>query len=375
MDIVYLDHNASAPLRPEAKKAVYEALESPGNASSVHGFGRQARKRVEDARQQVAALAGIQNPAQIIFTGSATESNNTVLRAFAGRRVLVSAIEHSSVLEVAPDAQRIPVTADGIVDMVALKELLDEEEPPALVSVMTVNSETGVIQPVAEIAELARSKGALFHTDAVQAAGRLPLAPIVKNSDFLSLSAHKIGGPQGVGALLVPNDEAGAQLVPLLLGGGHERRRRAGTENVAGIAGFGAAATAAAQGIRAYGPDGHITKLRDRLEQEILKAAPGRAQVFGANAPRVGNTAYIGLPGTGAETQLMALDLDGIAVGGSGSACSSGSGRPSHVLQAMGLYGKGAGCALRISLGWSTTDADIDRCLAAWIRMYERTHA
>jgi cysteine desulfurase len=352
---VYLDYNAATPIKPAVVAAMTELLGRVGNPSSVHGFGRQARRAVETAREQVAALAGA-TPAQVIFTASGTEANNLALRGFPGRAVLVSAIEHESVLRAAPDAPRIPVAADGVIDLAALDALLARLDRPALVSVMLANNETGIVQPVAEVAALAHRHGALVHSDAVQAPGRLPLDLAARDVDLLTVSAHKCGGPQGAAALIARTDPA-----PLLVGGGQERGRRAGTENVAALAGFGVAA-ALAVGELAEAPS--IARLRDGLEARV-RALSNRAVVIGAGQARLPNTSCIALPGAKAETQVMALDLAGIAVS-AGSACSSGKVAASHVLAAMGLPRRLVGSAIRISLGWTTSDGDIDRFVAAW---------
>ena len=363
MDSIYLDYNATAPIRPEVLDLITKVMGGVGNASSVHRYGRTARKYVEDARAQVAALCHVE-PEQVVFTSGATESNNTFLQAFKNKRILISAIEHPAVLQSAPHAEKIPVTRDGIIDMDAYQKMLNDGEPPALVSVMLVNSETGVIQPVAEMAKLAREKGVLFHTDAVQGAGRVDLNMAKLGVDYMSLSAHKMAGPQGVGATII---RAGVDVPRFMLGGGQEKNHRAGTHNTAGIAGMGLAAELAQKNMTQYED---ITKLRDRMESEIRKIS-NSAVIYGANAPRVGNTSSIGLPSMPAETQLMALDLDGIAVS-SGSACSSGSFKPSHVLTAMGANEAEAKSALRISLGWATTSAEIDHFIKAWSKLAER---
>ncbi|WP_029014054.1 cysteine desulfurase family protein [Niveispirillum irakense] len=364
-DMVYLDWNATAPLRPEARAALIGALDHIGNPSSVHGFGRRARRLVEDAREQVAALAGA-SPAQVTFTGGGTEANNQAL-ALAGdkRRLLVGATEHASVLEVRADAVAVPVDGDGLIDSAALAALLAADSQPALVSIQAVNNETGVIQDMASLAAIVHAHGGWLHSDAVQAAGRIPIDMAAWGCDLLSLSAHKIGGPHGVGALLAV---AGIPLAPLLRGGGQERRMRAGTENVAGIAGFGAACAASLAGLADYAA---LSLLRDRLETAVLALAP-TAQIIGAGAPRVANTSCIALPGVPANSQLMAFDLAGIAVS-AGSACSSGKVKSSHVLRAMGLEEALAGAAIRVSLGWDSTEADIDRFIACWDRIAART--
>lgn len=366
---VYLDYNATAPIRPEAAAALQAALAAPGNASSVHGFGRAARKRVETARAQVAALVGAA-PAQVIFTGSGTEANNLALNAVpAGdaARILVSAGEHDSVLAAAPRAERIPLASDGRVDLERLAALLEAGPRASLVSVMLANNETGVIQPLAEVARLARAQGALLHCDAVQAAGKVALDMAALDADLLSLSAHKLGGPQGVGALVVRD---GITLRPLLRGGGQERRQRAGTENVAGIAGFGAAAAMAR---RDLDQSAGLARLRDHLEAEVRALCP-TVTVHGAAAPRLPNTACLSMPGVAAETQVMALDLAGVAVS-AGSACSSGKVQASHVLQAMGVPEAEAGRAIRVSLGWASRAADIGAFVAAWSALYSRRSA
>lgn len=351
---VYLDYNATAPLRPEALDAMTAALSTVGNASSLHGFGRQARRTVEDARERVAALVGAR-PAQVVFTAGGTEANNQALRACGRTRVLISAGEHDSVLQAVPQALRIPLRRDGLVSLAKLASLLAEEPAPALVSLQLANNETGVMQPVAEAAALAREFGALVHCDAVQAAGKVPVDFALLGIDLMTLSAHKLGGPQGIGALVVADD---VELRPLLRGGGQERGRRAGTENVAAIAGFGAAALAARQGL------GRLQVWRDAFEAELMALGPA-VTIFGAAAQRLPNTTCVALPGLAAESQLMALDLAGVAVS-SGSACSSGKVAPSHVLAAMGATEAEAQAALRISTGWASGQDDYARFLEAW---------
>jgi len=355
----YLDWNATAPLRPEAAVAIADALAQGGNPSSVHRSGRAARQLLEQSREAVAVLAGA--PADgVVFTSGGTEANQLTLLGSGRARVLVSAVEHSSVLQGMPDAERIPVDSDGRVDPSALAALLEADDRPALVSVMLANNETGVIQPVAEIAAVAHAHGALFHCDAVQATGKIPLSLAQTGADFLTLSGHKIGGPAGIGALIVAS---GAEVTPLLRGGGQERNRRAGTENLAGIAGF--AAAAAASHPAEYD---RVRALRDRLEA----ALPSDAVVIARGASRLPNTSAIAMPGVPAETQVIALDLDGVMVS-AGAACSSGKVGPSHVLAAMGLAPKIASATIRVSLGWSTTEADIGHFLDAWRALYRRT--
>ncbi|MGE0256766.1 MAG: cysteine desulfurase family protein [Alphaproteobacteria bacterium] len=360
----YLDHNATTPVRPEAAAAVAEALARGGNPSSVHRFGRLARRAVEEAREVVAALAGA-DPAGVVFTAGGTEANNLALTGAGRRRVLVSAVEHASVREARDDAIAIPVDAEGIVRLDALADLLAADPLPALVSVMWANNETGAIQPVADVAALARVHGALFHCDAVQAAGRLPLDMSAAGIDLMTLSAHKLGGPQGAGALVLRD---GIEVAGMLRGGGQERGRRAGTENVPAIAGFGMAAALAAGSLA--DESARLAALRDRLEAEARARVPA-ATIHAAAAPRLPNTCCIGLPGLRGEVQVVALDLAGVAVS-AGAACSSGKVAPSHVLAAMGLDAAAAGEAIRVSLGWTTTDADIDRFLDAWTALAAR---
>jgi len=354
----YLDHNASSPLRPEARAAMERALAACGNPSSVHGAGRAARRVVEEAREPVAALVGVK-PDNVIFTSGGTEANARALRgAIEGAmevgeritRLFVSAVEHDSVLKTAAAlAERvpglrletIPVTADGVIDLAATT--LHEGKGRALIAVQAANNETGTIQPVDGI-------DALLCVDAVQRPGR------TGNASYISLSAHKIGGPQGVGALIVRDD---APFAAQLLGGGQERGLRAGTENVAGIAGFGAAAAAWTT---------MSSELRDRFEQGL------KGPVFGKAAARLPNTSCFALPGIAAETALMALDLDGVMVS-SGSACSSGKVKLSHVLKAMGVPAELARCALRVSFGWNSTDADVVASLSSIARLVERRKA
>jgi len=356
---VYLDYNATAPLRPQARAAVEAALELTGNPSSVHRYGRAARKIVEDAREAVAALARAK-PAEVVFTSGASEANAQALTACGRSRVLVSAVEHASVLDAAPEATRIPVDREGIVDLDALDAMLAIDRRPAVVALMLANNETGVVQPVAKAAAIARRHGALLLCDAVQGAGKLEIDFASLGADMMSFSAHKLAGPQGTGALIVSEQvEIGA----LIRGGGQERGRRGGTENLPGIAGFGAAAEIAA-GMR---DRVRIRALRDRLEREARARVP-EARIFGAGAPRIGNTSSIALPGRPAATQVMALDLAGIAVS-AGAACSSGKVKASHVLEAMGVGPDLADHAIRVSLGWATGEAEIDRFLEAWSAM------
>ncbi|HSI00035.1 MAG TPA: cysteine desulfurase family protein, partial [Reyranella sp.] len=330
----YLDHNATSPLRPAALDAMVEALRSGGNPSSVHRPGRAARARIDKARRQVAGLVG-GLPGEIVFTSGGTEANNMALHGNGRQRVLVSAIEHESVLKAVPGAERIAVDRNGVIDLAALERML--AGGPALVSVMLANNETGVIQPISEVVRLARVAGALVHCDAVQAAGKVPVDLHGLGVDYLSLSAHKLGGPTGAGALVV---RAAAPFAPDRVGGGQESHRRAGTENVAGLAGFGAAAEASRDGL-------DVAALRDRIEASLPMA-----MVHGAGAPRLPNTSCLSMPGVNAETQVMALDLAGVGVS-AGAACSSGKVTRSAVLAAMGVEAADADAAIRISCGWN----------------------
>ena len=370
-DRVYLDWNATTPLRPEARQAMAAAWEVAGNPSSVHAEGRQARRLMEDARAAVAAAVSAR-PQDVVFSSGGTEANALALtpglRRAGGesvRRLLVSAIEHTSVLSggrfAAEAIGPIKVTGSGLVDLDHLRERL-AEGVPALVSVMLANSETGAIQPVAEIAGIVHAAGGLLHVDAIQGFGKIPFDIKSIKADLVTLSAHKIGGPKGVGALVMAEEVQG--LDPLLRGGGQELGRRAGTENVAGIAAFGAAIRAAMAALQ--GDAERLQGLRARLEAG-LKLTPGMI-LFSADAPRLPNTALFTVPGLKAETAVIGFDLGGIAVS-SGSACSSGKVQPSHVLAAMGFDRELAKGAVRLSMGWSSSEADIDLVLEAWRKL------
>ena len=361
--VAYLDHNATAPVRPEAAASLAAALAEGGNPSSVHGPGRAARSLVEAARRDVAALVGAA-PAQVIFTASGTEANNQALRATGREAAVISAIEHDSVLKARQDALHVPVGQDGTIDLAALDRLLASAAAPAVVSVMLANNETGVIQPVAVVAEICARHGALLHCDAVQAAGRITVDMPSLGVDYLTLSAHKIGGAPGAGALVARAD---APLEAFIRGGGQERGMRAGTENVPAIVAFGVAARIARETMSDFT---RIAALRDAMEARLLAIAPD-AQVFGVSAARLPNTTQISMPGVKSETQVIALDLDGVAVS-AGSACSSGRVETPRVLTAMGVDEATASSAIRISLGWTTTEHDIDRLVASWRALYER---
>lgn len=357
----YLDWNATAPLRPQARAAMAAALDLVGNPSSVHAEGRAARAVVEAAREEVARLAGAR-PAEVVFTSGASEANNWVVRS-PWSRIAGARIEHDSVLAPATAGNaafvEIAVREDGTVDPGALADdALGPDPARTLVTLQMANNETGVIQPVAELAARAAALGCHVHTDAVQAAGRMPLQFRELDVDTMALSAHKIGGPKGIGALVVRDAN---RLAPLIAGGGQERRRRAGTENVAAIAGFGAAASAAMEELDGVG---RIAALRDRLEHAVRAVTP-QVVVVGASAARLPNTSLIAMPGLSAEMLVIKLDLAGFAVS-AGAACSSGKVGASTVLQAMGLPDAIARGAVRISLGAETRDEDIERFVDAW---------
>jgi cysteine desulfurase len=359
----YLDWNATTPLRPQAAAAMVAVFAGCGNPSSVHQWGRTARRAIEQARSALGALFDAA-PDRVVFCSGGTEANHLALLGSGRGRILASAVEHDSVRRAVPEAEQIPVDRDGVVMLDTLDGLLAADARPALVSIMLANNETGVLQPTAEIAAIARAHGALFHCDAVQAAGKIALDAAEIGADLVTLSAHKLGGPPGIGALVATSD---LELTPLVRGGGQERGRRAGTENLAGIAGFAAAAIAAAEEIAVYD---RVHALRAALEAEVQMVAPD-AVVLGAGAPRLPNTAAIAMPGVAAETQVIALDLDGVMVS-AGAACSSGKVGPSHVLEAMGVGPDLARSTIRVSLGWGSSEADIDHFLRAWTKLYRR---
>ena len=363
---IYLDYNATQPIRPEAREAMLAALAEPSNASSIHRHGQEARRIVEQARSEVAGLIGA-DPGEIIFTAGATEANATALGGLAVDRILVSTIEHPSVAKAVPDALRLPVDRHGIVDLGTLEECLGRIRGSALVSLMLVNNETGVIQPVEEASRIVHAHGGFLHSDAAQAAGRIPIDVGRLGVDLLTVSSHKIGGPQGAGALYVRD---GGALEPLLRGGNQEGRRRAGTENVSAIAGLGAAARLALSDLA--GADA-FASLRDRVETRLRSVAPDLV-IHGAERPRIANTSCFGAPGLLAETAVIALDLAEISVS-SGAACSSGAVEPSPVLLAMGVPEDVAREAIRVSFGWATEPEDLDRLVESWSLVYRRTRA
>ncbi len=356
---IYLDANASEILRPEARAALLAALGMRGNPASVHADGRGARRLLEDARDAVAA-AFATAPEQVVFTSGGTEANALAIHGLAaGRRLLMGATEHDAVRAACGrDATILPVRPDGTCDLADLERAL-ADGPPALVCLMAANNETGVLHPITEAAAICRRHGAWLHVDAVQAAGRLPVAPDAIGAASVAVSAHKMGGVPGAGALLLAG---GIEPAPLFAGGGQEWGRRGGTPALAPIAAFAAVAGIAAPA--------HLAALRDRIE---AAAAGAGAVVHGAAAPRLANTTCLGLPGRAAARQLMALDLAGFAVS-AGAACSSGKVARSHVLAAMGA-GAGAGEAIRVSLSWSTTAEDASRFVDAYLRMAHLSEA
>ncbi|MEX0298172.1 MAG: cysteine desulfurase family protein [Kordiimonas sp.] len=364
---VYLDYNATSPIRPSVIEAVTTAMSVVGNPSSVHAAGRSAKATIEEARSKVAALVG-SRPRDVMFCGGGTEANNTVINGAGASSLIVSGIEHDSVLAAAKVAG-IPVytvqtNVDGIVDLGQLEALLKEAPEPALVSVMMANNEMGVIQPVHKIRNLTKSYNARFHTDAIQAAGKINIDMPSLGADYLTLSSHKIGGPQGLGVVILAPT---APLKPLVVGGGQELGRRSGTENVAGIAGFGVAAYEALVGLAGAKA---MSDMRDDLEQRI-RAISNEAVIVGEGAKRLPNTSCIAMPGVKGETQVMHFDLAGICLS-SGSACSSGKVKVSHVLSSMGYTDELAESSIRVSLGYDSKPSDVDAFVAAWKALYER---
>ena len=360
--MIYLDYNATSPVLPQVREAMAAIDGLPLNASSVHSYGRKAKQILEESRTVIANYISAWAD-EVIFTSGGTEANNMALSGISGRKLMVAATEHSSVIAIAKatdGAIILPVSQDGLLDMKALEKALIEHEGKALVSVMLVNNETGLIQPIKDIAKLVHVHGGLIHCDAVQALGKLQFDFTTLGVDMLTLGAHKVGGSVGAGALIVKND---VQLKPLILGGGQEKRRRAGTENIAAIAGFAALIDNL--------PDlSHLMELREFMEREVLAISPN-SQLIAKGAGRVANTLSIITEGISSELQLMHLDLAGISVS-AGSACSSGRIEPSHVLQAMGYTKEEAGTAIRISMGWGTTKMEVKAFLTSWKQLVEK---
>ncbi len=354
--MIYLDYNATTPIVPAAQKAMLEAFDCLGNPSSVHGHGREVRKNLEDAREKVAAYFDL--PARnVTFTSGATEANNLILKSFKGR-VLNSAIEHDSVLNARNDAITIPVNEEGIVNFEALEKLLKANNGEALVCIVAVNNETGIVQPIAEILQICQKYNSHLHVDAAQAVGKISLN--WKNLPSFTISAHKFGGPQGIGAIIINKP---LTLSSLITGGGQERGLRAGTENIIGAVGMGAA----------FGFDFSTLKpFQEKLENGILNSCT-QAIIFGKSSKRVANTTNVVMPNVSSEVQLMHFDLNKISIS-SGAACSSGKVKTSHVLRAMGIPEETAKCAVRISTGWTTTESDINQCIAVWDGLFNSQH-
>jgi cysteine desulfurase len=366
----YLDFNATAPVRPEVADAVAQIMILGGNPSSVHGLGRKARAAVEEARRKLAAFLHAK-PNEIIFTGGGTEANTLALKGVIQshkiERLLVTTVEHPSVRDLANagdlEVTLVPVDKNGLVDAQAFATQLEGNQK-TLVSIMLANNETGVVQPIEDLTKIAKAAGAFVHCDGVQAAGKIDVDFEGFGVDLLSISAHKFAGPQGVGALVL---KAGLTLAPLTHGGGQELGRRSGTENVAGIVGFGLAAEISQ---REMGHNDTLAVWRDGLESHMRAVAP-EVVVFGAAVRRLPNTSLVALPNVAAETQVIQMDLAGFAVS-SGSACSSGKVSKSHVLEAMGVSEELAGSALRLSMGWSTTEQDVNTFFEVWVKMRNR---
>lgn len=367
---IYLDYNATAPLRSCAREALIAALDLPMNASSVHSYGRKGRKLVEDTRILLGQTLGCP-AAQIVFNSGATEGNNTLLYHFANsfpdERILIGATEHSSIYKMPlKNVTKIPVDANGVIKLDALETLLEEPVKTSLVCVMMANNETGTVQPIQQIAALAHRYGAMMHCDATQGLGRFPLDLQALGCDSMTVSSHKIGGPQGVGALALMR----CGVTPTLIhGGGQERKLRSGTENVAAIAGFGAAITESCTDSYIETETARLKALQTKLENGLKQLTPDII-IHAEGAQRMTNTTLISLPSAKTESLLMALDLEGVALS-SGSACSSGTVKASHVLEAMGITQP----TLRLSTGYKTKESEIDAFLDLWQTITTRQHA
>ena len=364
---VYMDHNATSPTRPQAVDAVVRAMEIGDNPSSVHSVGRKALRALEDAREQVRTAVNAPKSAQVIFTSCGTEANSLALQGCGRDTMFAAATEHAAVLRARDDIQRIPVDVNGLIDPFQLEEMLAGGGDDTVISVMMANNETGVLQQIEGIARIAHRYHALVHTDAVQALGKVDVDFAALGVDMMSLSAHKIGGPLGVGALIATKD---VKLTAHNAGGGQENGLRGGTQNVPGIAGFGVAAELA---VAELADMARVKVLRDGLEARILEIAPD-ATVIAVMADRLPNTSFISMPGVDAETQVMAFDLAGICVS-AGSACASGKTKASAVLGAMGMAPDTAKSAVRVSLGLTNTEDDIESFISAWTELYQRKGA
>ena len=359
----YLDYNASAPLRPSVVKAMNNAMSLVGNPSSIHKHGREIRKSLSAARTVISNAVGA-GSSKVVFTSGGTESNNLALHGCKTSTTLISDIEHDSVMVAAKNAIRIPVNSRGIIDLVKLEAILSQQATPALVSVMLANNETGVIQPLREVSSIAHKYHSVVHCDGVQALGKLELNMDLLNVDLLSLSPHKAGGPKGIGALIISD---GLDLEPQLVGGGQEFSLRAGTENFVSVTGFAAACAEVRNNSQEME---RILNMRHQLENKLKQAVPN-VQIHGSQSPRLINTTCVRMQGLAAETQVIAMDLAGVSVS-AGSACSSGKVATSHVLKAMGLSSKVANQTIRMSIGWATTEADIEHAARTWIALQEK---
>lgn len=355
--MVYMDYNATAPVFPDVAQAMGDALMHVGNPSSVHQQGRTVRKLMEDARETLAKKLNVPTD-WVFFTSGGTEADGLAIKGTGRQRILASAVEHAAVLSAGENIEQIPVDTNGIIDLNVLETMLEADDTPAVVSVMFANNETGVIQPISEVVEIAHKFGALVHCDAVQAISKIDVDMRALDLDMISVSAHKIGGPQGVGALVKRDSIA---MKAQQAGGGQERSLRGGTENLSGIVGMGKA-------LEIETDYKAVKELRDYLEEEISKLG---AVIFGQAVARLPNTTYFAMKGLSSERQVMALDLAGVMVS-AGSACSSGKVKASHVMKAMGVEDDLANCAIRISLGWNSTKDDVDFFVQAYAKLVER---
>ncbi len=360
LERVYFDYNATAPALPEVVQSVSKALSISANSSSIHSYGRRARSQIDDARESIAELVGAA-PSEIVFTSGGTESNNLAIRGVDATMVLASAVEHVSILSGGDNVIQVSVDSNGIVEIDALRDFLAQAPKSTLVTVMYVNNETGVIQPIREISEIVHEYGALIHCDAVQAVGKIPCKMAELGVDFMSISGHKLGAPQGIGALVI---REGLTLDAIIRGGGQETSVRSGTENFSGIIGFGVAAKSATGALIEYND---LYKLREYLENKLKMILPVR--VFGQDVARIPNTSCFTMPGVSAEIQVMRLDLKGIAVS-SGAACSSGKVETSHVLRAMGVSEIEASTAIRVSMGRESNKNEIDYFVDVWAEIW-----
>ena len=364
--MIFLDNNSTTKLAPEALAAMLEAYKLPLNNSSNHQLGRQAKKLVEEAREELKKLLNAENY-EVIFTGSSTEATNTVMFGVDVKKIIFSAIEHSSVYECRPQNKEIieiNALENGLIDLADLEEKLPTDGN-FLTSAMLVNNETGAIQPVEEISKLTHQKGGLFHCDLVQAVGKITVDLEKINADFASIAAHKLNGPQGVGALLI---RKGLDIKPLIYGGKQEKSKRAGTTNIAGIAGFGAACKIASAKIFTYE---NVKKLRDELEEKIKNIAGADTKIFADNVARLPNTSYIATRNCDAQTQLINFDLNKICVS-AGPACSSGSSTESRILKAMGIAKEFSTSAIRVSLAPENTRDEVEKFFEVWSKFYEK---